>query len=771
MKLIKGYFLKFLTVMTLFTCLTEHVSAKSESYIIDADSTVNMQEIQITAIKQGSNLERQAVSATSLSKSDINLFGVKAIKDIVTQAPNFFIPDYGSRMTSAIYIRGLGSRMENTAAAMNVDNVSISDKSLFDMQMPDIERIEVIRGPQSQLYGRNSMGGVINIYTTSALLYQGARVQGEYSSKNSFRIGASAYAKYTEHFGASVAAEFTRQGAFFENAYLGRGIDSERNTYCRIKGEYSKNGFTLSNILSFSILSGGGYPYRYEGTIHGDEKFPELVSLISYNEESTYDRKGIIYGCTIQKKWAKSTLSGIVSYQYLDDKMHMDNDFLPYDYFIMEQTRKQHDICADAVFSSTRNKKYEWMVGANLFFRHRGMNAPVTFGTTGIEELILDNINLYSGYDGVYKWGKKDASGEDSLPLANNFKTNTMGAALYHTSTLHLGPVDLSLALRIDGESASMKYRNMVDSYYTAFPSNKEKQPTEVHLLIDENDVLKKSFIQVLPRFSVSVNLDEKSHNMLYAIISKGYKPGGFNTQMFSEVLERKVKNEMGLTTPLDVEQIISYRPETNWNYEIGGHFQTDDQKLKASMAFFYINCTDQQLTVFPKGQTTGRMTTNAGASRSVGCEATVELNPWKGFGVNLNYGYTNAKFTKFISGENDWKGKHVPYAPKNTFSGIISYTHAFNNNVLNNITLSLRYSGAGRIFWNESNTESQSFYSLVDMTLRFGLKNMSVDIWTRNLLGTKYDVFYFESMGNRFLQGGRPRTFGIRINFNFLEK
>lgn len=742
-----------------------------EHLIIDSDSMVNMQVIQITAIKQGLNLSKEAVSSTTLSKKDIDIFRVGSIKQILTQAPNFYIPDYGSRMTSAIYVRGLGSRMENTATGMNVDNVPICDKSLFDMQMPDIEKIEIIRGPQSQLYGRNSMSGIVNVYTTSPLSYQGARIHGEYSSRNSFRVGAAAYAKYTKYFGASVAAEFSKQGAFFKNTFLGRGIDNERNTYCRLKGEYLKNNFKLSNILSFSILNQGGYPYRYEGNLTNEEKHPELVSKISYNEESTYDRKGITYGCIVEKKWDKMILGGVLSYQYLDDKMHMDNDFLPYDYFIMEQNRRLHDINVEAMLRSSKRSRYEWIVGCSAFLRHTTIDAPVTFKASGIDELILRNINLYGGYDGEYRWGKVNGEGSEELPLVNYFKTRTLGYAAYHTSTLKLGAVKLSCGIRIDAETARMKYDNIVNSYYTAFPSQEGKPPTEVNLLIQDEDVLDKSFVQFLPKFSITYELGEGKRNMLYATISKGFKPGGFNTQMFSEVLERKVKNKMGLSTPLEIDKIISYKPEKSWTYEIGGHFETKNRKLTANLSLFYIKCTDQQLTIFPQGQTTGRMTTNAGETRSFGCEASILVRPISRFEASLNYGYTNATFTKFISGKNDWSGKRVPYAPCNTFSGILSYVHPVKGNVLNNITLSLRYSGAGRIFWNESNTSSQSFYSLMDFTVRFGLGNMSLDIWAQNLLGTKYDVFYFESMGNKFMQSGRPRTFGIRINFKFLEK
>ena len=81
-----------------------------------------------------------------------------SIKHLTGLVPNFYMPDYGPRLTSAIYIRGIGSRINTPAVGLYVDNVPYLDKSAFDFNTYDIERIDVLRGPQSTLYGRNAMG-------------------------------------------------------------------------------------------------------------------------------------------------------------------------------------------------------------------------------------------------------------------------------------------------------------------------------------------------------------------------------------------------------------------------------------------------------------------------------------------------------------------------------------------------------------------------------------------------------------------------------------
>ena len=127
------------------------------------DTLIAVDRVQITAIKQGAELRREAVAASVLSGRTLEMQGVSAVKDVLTDIPNLFMPDYGSRTTSSIYVRGMGARIDQPVVGMTVDNVQLADKNLYDTELQDIERIEFLRGPQATLYGRNTMAGVINL--------------------------------------------------------------------------------------------------------------------------------------------------------------------------------------------------------------------------------------------------------------------------------------------------------------------------------------------------------------------------------------------------------------------------------------------------------------------------------------------------------------------------------------------------------------------------------------------------------------------------------
>ena len=127
----------------------------------DTSRVIDIEEVVVVASpKENFKLREQPSSVTLFSRENMERFGIKSIKNLTSYARNLFIPDYGSRMTSAIYIRGIGSRINTPAVGLYLDNMPVIDKSSFDFFMLDIDRVDVLNGPQATLYGRNSMGGL-----------------------------------------------------------------------------------------------------------------------------------------------------------------------------------------------------------------------------------------------------------------------------------------------------------------------------------------------------------------------------------------------------------------------------------------------------------------------------------------------------------------------------------------------------------------------------------------------------------------------------------
>ncbi len=719
----------------------------------EADTTIVVDKVQVTAIKQGPVLRSLPIAATIVGHRDVERGDVDALKKLSDAVPNFHAPDYGSRMTSSIYVRGLGSRIEEPVVGLNIDNVPVMNKDAYDTETGDIERIEILRGPQSILYGRNTMGGVVNIYTLSPLTYEGIRLRAEYGSGHTFRFRASVYDRLNPDLGLSVSGFYMRSDGFFENLATQRLCDHEQQGGGRWKVQWrNRRGLKIDNTLSCSVLNQGGYPYAYIGEeIIRNGQTLIRPGEIRYNDPSEYRRTTLSNGFTLRYDAARFSLSSISAYALCDDCMTLDQDFLPLSYFTLQQARTEHTATQEIVVRSRDKGLYRWIVGAFGFYRHATMEAPVVFKETGIKELIVDMADRYAHEEVTID--------HPEFPFDSRFRMPSAGGALYHESTLVAGGWRLAAGVRLDIEQARLHYRSA--TRYACRISQNTIEP------FTSEGSLRKTFIELLPRLSALYAFDEDRN--LYLSVSKGYKAGGFNTQIFSDVLQNALMERMGvfLQKNYDIDNAVSYRPEQSWNYELGGHFSCADGLVRGDFALFWIDCRNQQLTVFPPGLSTGRMMTNAGRTRSRGAEVSLRLLPVRNLTFDAAYGFTDARFVRFHDGQNDYAGNRIPYAPQHTLSAGITWTIPTGVEWLGDVVLRGGMRGAGSIEWNEANTRRQPFYALFDASVRLEQRRYALDLWCRNASGTRYDLFYFKSIGNEFVQRGRPRTMGITLSLN----
>ena len=327
------------------------------------------------------------------------------------------------------------------------------------------------------------------------------------------------------------------------------------------------------------------------------------------------------------------------------------------------------------------------------------------------------------------------------------------------------GNFKLNAGLRFDYEFIRLCYNSDCSTSYTIYRQNTTDAYSHRDVEIHNKNSLKKDFMQLLPKVSVAFTPNNTLE--IYASAAKGYKAGGFNTQMFSDVLQQELMSRMGIGERYDVERVVGYEPEKSWNYEIGIHGKWDDIRLFADIAAFYISCHDQQLTVFPEGDVTGRVMANAGKTRSAGAEISVRYTPVERLDISLGYGYTNAKFVEFNNGKQDYSGNFIPYAPQNTIFATANYALKTNATAMPYIAFGARVHGAGKIYWNEENSASQNFYARLDANVRFSFKRFSIDFWAKNITRTQYRTFYFVSIQHEFYQRGKPSTFGATLKIS----
>lgn len=686
--------------------------------------------------------------------------GIASPKNLSAVVPGLNIPDYGTSMTSTIYVRGLGSRMDNPVIGLYVDDVPIIDKNCYDFSFKDIRRIDFLHGPQGTLYGRNSMLGVLSVETLSPTAYQGTRGIIEYGSASTLSAKLSAY---KGRFGLTAAYGHT--DGFFINEYDGSncGLSDSFSARARFVGGVGKA--SLDNILTVSYIDQTGYPYR---NLMAGELLP-----VDYNDKSGYRRFFLMDGFRLKTEWRNWKISSVTSFQTLFDSMDMDQDFTPKSMFTLNQIQEQVAFTQEFIFKpKTHTVWWDSQTGLFAMVKLNKMSAPVRFLKDGIKSLILDNAN--SGIP--QELGRLNIQEENFL-IYSDFDIALGNVAAYHESYFNTGRWTFTAGLRLDFEASRMRYDSGSDIHFIVSPAMSEYIPFSTK--VDGTETVR--YAQLQPKLSVSYDatserMRSKGLNMsLLASVSEGYRSGGFNTQIFSDVLQRKMMLGMmeSLGVHLDGKGDLStdgltYKPEICLNYEIGGKFRmrSAGHILESFFTAYRVDCRNQQMTVFPYGNGTGRMMANAGRSRSLGVEAEASWM-WKGLSVSFAGSLMDARFVDYDDGRNDWSGNRIPYSPESTLYLRCGYKFLTRGRFLRSVSLNADINRSGRIYWNEAGDISQSPYSLIGADVR--LTTSKAELWLRgqNLTGTEYSVFYFKSVGNSFFQAGKPRRFTIGLSIN----
>ena len=761
------------------TCLLSATALAEDINTLPKDTTkvIDIEEVVVIASPKETGKLRELPNAVSLiSQKDMQANQITTLKNVSALVPNFFMPDYGSKITSAVYIRGIGSRINTPAVGLYVDNIPYIDKSAFDFNFYDIERIDILRGPQGTLYGRNTMGGLIKVHTRSPFSYQGTDVKLSYGSKSNYRSASlTHYHRWNEHFAFSAGGYYEGSDGFFRNAYNGKKIDNMEAGGGRIRAIWlPSDNLKLDFTIGYDYSDEGGYPYCYTGALNkSKEEYEEHFGKISYNRDCGYRRGLFNTGLNIEYQGNSFIMNAVTGYQNLTDRMYLDQDFLPVDIYNIEQKQRINTLSEEITFKSKKNQRWIWVTGASGFYQWLHTDAPVTFQSEGIQWL-ENNINKGMASSGM-PINLKILS--ETMPVPGIFDTPVLGAAIFHQSTFnHLLFENLSatVGLRLDYEKNKIDYNSSaamnIQMYMAGKPMGKPmEQAAEFIGKLDDDHV------QLLPKFALKYDFNKQ--NNIYATVSRGFRSGGYNIQMFSELLQSALKQRPGAGSAVsddEIKNLVTYKPEYSWNYEIGSHLSLFGGKLKTDLAAFYMDTRDQQIAKFVESGL-GRMMVNAGSSESYGAEVSLTASVNRNLSLNGSYGYTHSTFKKYDAGKSssdeniDYSGHYVPFVPRHTMNVGANYSFFLGGNKwAQSLTVGLNYTGAGKIYWTEKNDVSQSFYGTLNGRISLQAKALQIDFWGRNLTNKDYTTFYFESMERGFEQRSKPLQLGVDVRYHF---
>ncbi len=765
----------------------------------DTTKVVDVEEIVIVASpKENTKFCQQALSSSVFSSTRIHANQITSVKDITSLVPNFYMPDYGSKLTSAVYIRGIGSRINTPAVGLYVDNIPYLDKSAFDFNLYDIERIDVLRGPQSTLYGRNVMGGLMRIYTRNPFHYQGTQASlGLSLGNNAYRVSLVHYHRISDRFAFSTGGFYEGARGFFRNGLLNKYADPLQSCGGRLRAIWlPADRWKIDFTAGYEYSDEGGYAYCLYNPETG------VTGPVRSGEQGKYRRGLFNTGVAASCQAGNFIFNSVTSYQCLNDRMFIDQDFLPEEKYTLEQKQHLNVFAEEISVKSLPGKRWQWVNG--LFSSWQGLHtqSPVCFHKDGMA-MLQDMINSSLPSKIPMSIAFKDGT----LPVWSDFYTPVASMAFFHQSVINnllIDRLSLTVGLRLDHERLSMDYRSAAS---LAYDFSIKMFPVQLSntAMCDLHGSVSYCYTQLLPKFSLKYDFDEQ--NNVYVTVSKGYRSGGYNIQMFSDLARGSLQGSMMaqvkqgcfekidqmdasglLTVPAEtIKQLIEtnmpkaadpdirstyYKPEYGWSYEAGTHLMFFDRRLRADVSAFLMNTRDQQIARMVDSGL-GRVMVNAGRSRSMGVEADISASINSHLNLNASYGYTRATFRDYDAGQDagkqaiDYSGNTVPFVPRHTLHVDASYAFFLKNGCLHRIVLHTGYTGTGDVYWSEANDMKQIFYGLYDGGVILRMKHFDIDFWGRNIAGKDYHTFGVESMGHWFVQKGKPCQFGMDIRFN----
>ena len=447
--------------------------------------TISINEVRIDVKKQNQKIQQIPISVTALSAKEIEVKKIDDVTDLNGLIPNFFIPEHGTRLNTDIYIRGVGVSKGEPPVGIYVDDIPYFDRGAINFEFANIKKIEVLRGPQGTLYGRNAMGGLIKIYTPDPVQKRKAGLKLDYGRYNQFKGNISYNQQVSKNSAFIVDGYYKNDGGTFINQYDNKKVDAGKTYGARLKYKID-----LTKNLNLRLL--GNYENSQQpGFAYGIyDSETQTVNDVNYNEPSKYDRDFGSTGLNLKYNQSGYEVNFSASFQQLKDTYLIDQDFTPNDIYVVDMARNNQTFVEELNIKSTTENPFQWIGGLFSFQRYLIKGVDFTINSSrGKMNILKDydqDIKAYAAFGQVsYKWDK----------------------LLFATG------------LRYDMEDSSLDY-----NYDLLMGGHKIHKDDFVHSL---------NFGQVLPKFSLTYLPND--YLTAYASVAKGYKAGGFNATIERE--------------------------------------------------------------------------------------------------------------------------------------------------------------------------------------------------------------------------------------------
>jgi iron complex outermembrane receptor protein len=679
---------------------------------------VQLPTVTVTAQKEPADPRTLPVSVTAVSQETLSGGGVRTVREASIYAPNTYFSDFTARKLSNPRFRGIGSSPANPAITTNFDGVPQLNSNTSSIDLLDVDQIEFIRGPQSALFGRNTLAGVINVVSARPSLSNwsyGASVPLANFDGRELRAAASG-PLVAGRVGVSGAIAYGRRDGFTRNVVTGNDVDS-RSAFAG-KGQLL---WTPSASWETRVIVNG------ERARDGDYALNDLAALRANPFEVARDFDGHtdrdLVGTTILARRAGgrinlSTTTGFLNWKTFDET---DLDYTPLPLIRRSNTEESFQFTQEVRIGSAANAP--WRASADVPIRWQ---AGVFLFTQNYEQ---DAINNFS---------PSVLSPFVTFPVAQHSPQATLddaGIGVYGQATATFDDrIDVTAGARVDHESKEAS----LNTFFAPAISPGRLVTAE------------EGFSNVSPQFSVAFRFDPAA--TVYGVVARGFKAGGFNA-----------------ASPPGFE---SYGEEQTWNLEGGVKTTWMGGRVMANAAVFRIDWDDLQLNLPDPFVPAQFYIANVGRALSQGVELDLNARVQPGIDVFAAFGYTDATFKPgSISSGVSVGGNEIPNTPDYTATFGTQFSRAVRADATVYGRVDVTFYGAFE--YDDLNRAGQDSYSLTNF--RGGLQRgrLYAEGWIRNAFDTHYVpvAFAFDPQLARsgFLgESGAPRTYGLNVGVRF---
>lgn len=689
------------------------------------ENPIVLNPITVTAEKKQTNLQHTPLAVSVLNAKKVRDYRIWALEDIGVVAPNFhtsMISDVPQLSIRGIAPNGGGSF--DPPYAIYIDGVMQYDMNSMITHLYDIERIEVLRGPQGTLYGRNATAGVIHIITSQPGNETTGHAEVSFGNRGLQRhtVGVKTPVVKDKLF-VGISGYYHKTHGFVTNAYDNSDFDRNSGYGGNFHLRYlPRDDWRMTlNIKNQFTASRGVFPY----ISYNDS---EAIRNYRTNQDATGDqrRNFLNASLSVENENTLFVVNSITSYQY-SDRMIYDGAW-DFDWTADDLSRSMYlgnpsDNASRAVMQELRltnpSKKgrLKWIAGG-----------------------------FYSRYDrnedGMLWIGEKVAAmGDPYAPYGLRTPLD-----IRNTSFALFGQVSFALTTKLK-LTGGIRYDWETKKQTTQTDMVKVGMPTTALI---KRKTMQDDYKAVSPKLNIAYDVSPEI--MTFLNYARGFRAGGLNTRIRSA-------------------DYFTYGPEFTSNFEWGIRTSWFDNRLVANCNAFYIYWNDMQVTVFIPGGAGNYALQNTGRAKIKGLELEISAMPLKGLTIDGNFGYTHGRYAQLAvpdiatGTKTNAKGHVLINQPVTTSMLAAQYSRAVSGML--NAFVRGEWIHTGTQYFDLLNTIKQHPYSLINTRVGISSRHIDITLWARNLLDSHYLAGIYAS-GSPLAIPASPVSYGITVTSRF---